>query len=136
MVHDTERHMITTEQMVLSLAVGLWVIVSHARTLGLRPQYLAEMGDFSECWKVPTGVFLSLQSTSGQSFAVPDKRKLRNALLHSRSGCLQIETLSSAALLAVTLNTDEKNLLILYCSQHPASVYNGPPAERFHRDNR
>ena len=71
-----------------SLAVGLWVIISHAQTLGLRPRCLEEISDFSGRWKVPTtgtGVFLSLQSTSGPSFAFPSKRELRNALLHSRS---------------------------------------------------
>ena len=62
---DTRRmrcHMITTEPMVLlslslslslSLTVGLWVIVSHAWMLGLRPWRLAEIRDFSARWKVP-----------------------------------------------------------------------------------
>ena len=63
---------------------------------------------------------LSLQSTYRQSLAFPFKSKLRNALLHSRSGYLQIETISSAALFPVTLNrTYGKNLLILNYSQHP-----------------
>ena len=63
--------------------------------------------------------FLSLQSAYGQSFAFPSKSELRNALLHSRSSCLRTETLSSAALLSVTVNTvHDKSLLILYCSQH------------------
>ena len=102
----------------LPLSARLWVIISHAQMLSLRPQCLAEISDFSEHWKVPTtgtSVFLSLQSTCGQSFAFPDKSELRKALLHSRSGCLQIETLSSAASLPVTLNTEyDKRLLILY----------------------
>ena len=55
---DAECHMITTEPMVLlslslSLTVGLWVIVSHAWILGLRPWRLAEIRDFSARWKVP-----------------------------------------------------------------------------------
>ena len=77
-----------------SLPAGSWVIVSHARMLGLRPPCLAEVSDFSERWKVSTtgtGVFfLSLPSTYGQSFAFPFKSKFRNALLHSKSSCLQI----------------------------------------------
>ena len=69
--------------------------------------------------------FLSLQSTCEQSFAFPNKSKLRNALLHSTSGCLQIETLSSAALLSVTLNTAyDKSLSIVYCSQYPLVIMN------------
>ena len=85
-VHDLEWHMITTEPMVLlslSLTAGLWVVISHARMLGLRPQHLAEISDFSGRWKVPTtgtSVFLSLQSTYRQSFAFPDKTKARNKL--------------------------------------------------------
>ena len=52
--HDAECHMITTESMVLfslslSLTVGLWVIISHARILGLTLQCLAKISDFSEC---------------------------------------------------------------------------------------
>ena len=73
-------------------------------------------------------IFLSLQSTYGQSFAFPYKKKLENALLHSRPGCLQIETLSSAALLPVTLNTvDDKSILI--CTV--VSIYNGRYTETF-----
>ena len=73
--------------------------------LGLRLWCLAEISDFPEHRKVPTAGtsdFLSLQRTYGQSLASPSKSELRNALLHSRSGCLQIETLPSAALLPVT----------------------------------
>ena len=74
--------------------------------------------------------FLSLQSTYGQSFSFPCKGKLGNALLLARSGCLQIQTLSSAALLPLTLNTVyDKSLLILYCSQHPCDHIQGPCAE-------
>ena len=64
------------------------MIISYAGMLSLRPWCLAEIGDFSEHWKVPTtgtGVFLSLQSTYGQAFAFPYKSELRKALLHSRS---------------------------------------------------
>ena len=79
------------------------------------------------CPQLALVYFLSLQSTYGQSFAFSYKRKLRNALLHSRSGCLQIEMLSSAALLPVTLNTvDDKSILI--CTV--VSIYNGPHAEK------
>ena len=64
-VSDAKCQMITIESMVLlspspslslslSLTAGLWVIASHARMLGLRPQCLAEVSDFSGCWKVPT----------------------------------------------------------------------------------
>ena len=111
MVCDAEHHVITTEPMVLlflSLAAGLWVIVSHAQMLGLRLWCLAEISDFSERWKgcpqLALVYFLSLQSTYGRSFAFQYKSGLRNALLHSRSGCLQLQTLSSA-LLPVTFNT-------------------------------
>ena len=57
--HDAECHMITTEPMVLlflslSLSDILWVIISFAQTLSLRLWCLAEIGNFSECWKVPT----------------------------------------------------------------------------------
>ena len=49
-------------------------------------------------------------------------------MLHSRSGCLQIQTLSAAALLPITLNTVyDKSLLIPYYSQHLESIYNDPP---------
>ena len=62
---DAERHLIATEPMVLlsfclSIAVGLWVIVSHVWMLRLRPWCLAEISGFPERWKVPTtgtGVF-------------------------------------------------------------------------------
>ena len=53
-VRDVKCHMNTTEAVVLSLTAGLWVIVSHAQMLGLKPQCLAEVSDFSEHWKVPT----------------------------------------------------------------------------------
>ena len=75
-VRDTERHMVTTEPMFLlsllclclSLAAGLWAIVSHAQIFSVGLGCLAEISDFSECWKVPTtdtSVFLSLKSTYG-----------------------------------------------------------------------
>ena len=95
---------------------------------------LAEISDFSEHWKVPTAGtsdFLSLRSTYGQSFASPSKNELRNALLHSRSGYLQIETLPSAALLPAALNTVyDKSLLILYCSQHLCEHMQWTPSEK------
>ena len=72
------------------------------------------------CPQLALVYFLAVQCTYGQFFAFPLKSKLRNALLHSRSGYLQIETISSAALFPVTLNrTYGKNLLILNYSQHP-----------------
>ena len=75
--------------------------------------------------------FLSLQSTCGQSFAFPSKSELRNALLHSSSGCLRTETLSSAALLPVTVNTVyDESLLILHYSQHPCERIQGPPCRK------
>ena len=52
---------------------------------------------------------------------------------YSRSGCLQIETLSSAVLLPLTLNTvHDRSVLILHCSQHPLVIvkvilHNNPP---------
>ena len=130
--------MITTEPMVLfpSLAAGLWVIISHAQMLGLRHWCLVEISDFSECLKVPTtgtSVFFCHFKAPVLWTVFPYKSKLRNALLHSRSGCLKIETLSSAALLPVTLNTvHEKSLLILYYSQHSLVIVkfilqNNPP---------
>ena len=103
--------MITTEPVVilsLFLSEGLWVILCHARMLGLRLQRLAEISDFSEHWKVPTtgtGVFFVTSRYYGQSLASPSKSEPRNAVLHSRSGCLQTETLSSAVLWPVALNT-------------------------------
>ncbi|XP_077615414.1 uncharacterized protein LOC144227592 [Crocuta crocuta] len=43
--------------------------------------------------------------------------------LRARSGCLQIYTLSSAALLPVTLHRAyDESLLILQCSQHPLAI--------------
>ena len=111
------------------------MIISHTWMLGLRPWYLGEMSDiFSPRWKVPTtgtGVFLSIQSTSGRSFAFPSKSELRNALLPSTSGCLRIETLSSVAILPVAVNTVyDKNLLILYCSQLPRERIQWPPRRK------
>ena len=83
------------------------------------------------CPQLALVCFLSFQSTDGQSFTFPDKSELRNALLHSRSGCLHIETLSSVAFLPVTLNTVyDKSLLIPYRSHIRASVYKDPHAER------
>ena len=76
------------------------MIVSRAQMLSLRPRDPAAISEFSERWKVSTVAleyFLSLPSTCGQSFAFASESQLRNALLHSRSGCLQIQTLSSAA---------------------------------------
>ena len=53
LVHDAKCQMTTSEPMVLlslalclSLTAQLWVIVSHARMLGLRPQCLAEISVF------------------------------------------------------------------------------------------
>ena len=83
------------------------------------------------CPQLTLVYFLSLHNTHGQSSASPYKSKLRNALLHSRSGCLQIETLSSAALLPVTLSTVyDKSLLICTVVNIPVSIYNGPHAEK------
>ena len=83
--------------------------MSHAPMLSLRPQCLTEISVFSEHWKVPTTgtsvFFVTSKYFKAKSFAFPYKSKLRNALLHSRSGCLQIETFSSAALLPVISDT-------------------------------
>ena len=83
--------------------------------------------NIGRCPQLALVYFLSLQSTYGQSFAFPDKSKLRNALLHSRSGCLQIQTLSSAALLPVTLNTACDKSLLMYWSQHLCRHIQWPP---------
>ena len=131
--------MITTGPMGLlsSLSHSSIVIVSHAWMLGLRGNIWKKSMIFQNvgrCPQLALVYFLSLQSTYGQSFAFPFKSKLGNALLHSRSGCLQIQTLFSAALLPVTLNTVyDKGLLILYCSQHPCKCMQWPPCrKRFH----
>ena len=132
-VHDAEYHVITSEPMVLSLSLSslllslsfflqdsgwsfpmLKCLVSGHSVW----QKWVIFQNVGRCPQLALEYFLSLQSTYGQSFAFPYKAKLRNALLHSRSGCLQIETFSSA-LLPVTLNTVcDKSLLIPYCSQH------------------
>ena len=83
------------------------------------------------CPQLALVCFLPLQSTSGQSLAFPNKSKLRNALLHSRSGCMQTETPSSAAFLPGTLNT-VYDRVYLYCTQHPLTIvkvilHNDPP---------
>ena len=102
--------------------------------LGFRLQRLAEISDFSGHWKVPTtdtSVFFVTSKHLWTVFAFPYKSGLRNALLRSRSGCLQIETISSAALLPLTFNTvHDKSLLILHCSQVHVHVYNGTHAEK------
>ena len=74
-------------------------MVSHAQMPSLRLWCLAEISDFSECWKVPTtgtSVFFVTSKHLRTVLAFPDKSELRDVLLHSRSGCLQRETLSSA----------------------------------------
>ena len=108
------------------------MMVSYAQMLGLRPRCLAEISDFFQnIGRYPQLIlvyFLSLRSTYRQSFAFPSKSELKNALLRSRSGCLQIQTLSSTTLLPVMLNTVyDKSLLILYCSQHPCKRIQWPP---------
>ena len=129
--------MITTEPMVLIFlsCCGIMGDRLPCSDAYLWPRYLAEINDFSECCNVPTTgtsvFFLLLQSTYGQSFAFPYKSNVRNALLHSRLGCFQIEPVPSAVLLPVTLNTVyDKSLLILYCSQHPCECIQWPPCRK------
>ena len=93
-VRDAECHMITTEPMVplsFFLAMGLWVMVSHAWMLSLRPWYLEKSLIFQNverCPQLTLVYFLSLQSTYGQSSAFPSKSKLRNALfILGQAGC-------------------------------------------------
>ena len=74
-------------------------------------------------------VFFVTSKHYGQSFAFPHKSKLGNALLHSRSGYLQIQTLFSAALLPVILNTIYDKFINTVVHIR-ASIYNGPNAEK------
>ena len=67
MVRDTEGHVITTSQWFLSLSLslphhasqpiflsaGLWVIISHAQMLRLRPQRSAEIRVFQKVGRYP-----------------------------------------------------------------------------------
>ena len=82
------------------------------------------------CPQLALVYFLSLQSTYGQSFSFPYKSKLRNALLHSRSGCLQIQTLSSAALLPVTLNTVWQEFINIVLESTSLQVYTMDPMQK------
>ena len=131
-VCDIEHYIITTEMVLLSLSLqdcGWSSPMLRCSVSGhgvwQKPVIFQNIG---RCPQLALVYFLSLQSTHGQSFAFPDKSKLRNALLHSRSGCLQIQTLSSAAFLSITLTTVyDKSWLILYCSQHPCEHIQWPP---------
>ena len=125
----------------LSLSAGLWMIISMFECSVLGRSVWQKSVIFQNLGRCPQQAlvhFLSLQSTYGQSFAFPDNRKFGNALLYSRSGCLQIETLSSAAFLPVTLNTVyNKSLSVLYCSQHLwKCIKSTPRRKRFHWANR
>ena len=131
-------HMITTEPMVLLRALldcGLFSPTLRRSVSGRGVRQKSVMfHNVGRCPQLALVYFSSLQSTYGQSFAFSYKSEPRNVLLHSRSSCLQIQTLSSAALLPVTLNTVyDKSLLILYCSQHLCKCIQWPPCrKRFH----
>ena len=63
-----------------SLTAGLWVIISHAQMLGLRPQGLAEISEVSEHWKVP--------STGIRVFFCPFQAPVDSPLLFETRGSL------------------------------------------------
>ena len=86
------------------------------------------------CPQLAVVYFLSLQSTKDRPLLFHPRVSLGMlCFLLAQAACRQRETLSSAALLPVPLNTVyDESLLIMYYSQHPlvivkAILHNNPP---------
>ena len=130
--------MITTEPMVLlSLSLSLRDRGWSSPMLGCSVsgfgvwQKSVIFQNVGRCPQLALVYFLVTSKHLWTVLCFPYNSKPRNALLHSRSGCLLIETFSSAASLPVTLNTVyDKSLLILYCNECSVNIYNGPPCRK------